>query len=222
MKTFDYIPTNDRQFYQWVIVFLNYLFNALQRLMFPNEVYNSLAGMRDDFGGKLDAAENPATRTKLTVQAKNDARTALERAVRQAVKEYLTHNHAVTNEDRDGLGIPIHKSGRTPAPVATDPPDSDVDTSVLGHVTVYAYEKGSNHKKAKPAGQHGFETGWAILDAPTTEWSDLTHSSFDTNSPLTLSFEGHDRGKTLYYALRWENTRGEKGPWSEIKSVIIP
>jgi hypothetical protein len=31
-----------------------------------------------------------------------------------------------------------------------------------------------------------------------------------------------DRGKKLYFALRWENTRGEKGPWSEIHSTIIP
>jgi hypothetical protein len=30
------------------------------------------------------------------------------------------------------------------------------------------------------------------------------------------------RGKTVYFALRWENTRGEKGPWSEIMSAIIP
>jgi hypothetical protein len=37
-----------------------------------------------------------------------------------------------------------------------------------------------------------------------------------------LEFEGHDRGKTLWYAARWENTRGLKGPWSPIESVIIP
>jgi hypothetical protein len=28
--------------------------------------------------------------------------------------------------------------------------------------------------------------------------------------------------KTLYYALRWENTRGEKGLWSEIGMAIAP
>jgi hypothetical protein len=39
---------------------------------------------------------------------------------------------------------------------------------------------------------------------------------------MTLAFEGHDRGKTLYYALRWENTRGEKGPFSPIAAVIVP
>jgi hypothetical protein len=51
---------------------------------------------------------------------------------------------------------------------------------------------------------------------------ELTRSYFDTNSPLTIEFEEEDRGKTFWYAVRWENTTGEKGPWSEIQSVIIP
>ena len=29
-------------------------------------------------------------------------------------------------------------------------------------------------------------------------------------TPLTLSFENDQCGQTLYYALRWEDTRGEK------------
>jgi hypothetical protein len=51
---------------------------------------------------------------------------------------------------------------------------------------------------------------------------DLIHSAFDTRSPFTLSFDENQRGKTVYFCLRWENTRGEKGPWSEIVSGIIP
>jgi hypothetical protein len=35
-------------------------------------------------------------------------------------------------------------------------------------------------------------------------------------------FENDQRGKTVYFALRWENTRGEKGPWSAIQIAIIP
>ncbi|MDR0728658.1 MAG: hypothetical protein LBF19_00825, partial [Prevotellaceae bacterium] len=76
--------------------------------------------------------------------------------------------------------------------------------------------------RAKPAGVHGAEIAWAILDTPPDDWGALTHSSFDTHTPFRLSFPGDDRGKTLYFALRWENTTGEKGLWSDIQSVIIP
>jgi hypothetical protein len=53
-------------------------------------------------------------------------------------------------------------------------------------------------------------------------WSELTHSTFCTRAPLRLTFNGNERGKTLYFATRWENTRSVKGPWSEIMEAIIP
>jgi peptide methionine sulfoxide reductase MsrA len=63
---------------------------------------------------------------------------------------------------------------------------------------------------------------WAISDVPVIDTNELIRTVFDTHTPITLEFEGHDRGKTVYFALRWENTRGEKGPWSAIQSAIIP
>jgi hypothetical protein len=39
---------------------------------------------------------------------------------------------------------------------------------------------------------------------------------------MQLVFNGEQRGTTLYFAMRWENNRGEKGPWNDIINVIIP
>jgi hypothetical protein len=61
-----------------------------------------------------------------------------------------------------------------------------------------------------------------VSEVAPSRWEDLRHSAFDTHTPLTLSFESDQRGKTLYFALRWENTRGEKGKYSPIASAIIP
>jgi hypothetical protein len=84
------------------------------------------------------------------------------------------------------------------------------------------FEKSNGHKRGKPAGQHGAEIRWDILDAPPARWDELIHSDIDTSSPFTLWFEHDQRGKTVYFAARWENTRGKKGPWSDIFSAIIP
>jgi hypothetical protein len=194
----------------------------LPRIGFPESVYTELVALRDTFAQKLTIADTPATRTKLTVQAKDTARTALEKRIRLVIKEYINFNHMVSDEDRDGLGLPIYKDTRTPAPVATKAPDFDVDTSVIGHVGISFYEKEGDHKRGKPPGQHCVEIASAILDTPPTRWDQLIYSAVDTHSPYTFSFENDQRGKTLYFALRWENTRGEKGPWSEIHSAIIP
>jgi hypothetical protein len=61
-----------------------------------------------------------------------------------------------------------------------------------------------------------------ISDTPPTKLADLLHSSFSTHSPLELVFDEDQRGKRLYFAVRWENGTVKKGPWSDIYSVIIP
>jgi hypothetical protein len=50
----------------------------------------------------------------------------------------------------------------------------------------------------------------------------LVHSDFDTASPFTLKFDEADRGKRVYFCLRWESSTNLKGPWGEIGAAIIP
>ncbi|MDR0754310.1 MAG: hypothetical protein LBF04_02865, partial [Prevotellaceae bacterium] len=70
---------------------------------------------------------------------------------------------------------------------------------------------------------HGAEIRWQVFDTQQeVHLDELINSSFDTNSPLTLEFNDRQRGKVLYFALRWENTRGEKGPFGPILNAIIP
>ena len=218
----DFIPKSDNKFVVWLKTLVAYLLAKVTEWKLPQADVDELETLAADFETALEVAENPSTRTKVSVQIKNDARKAAESKIRIFLKAFVTYNPAVTDADRDAMDIPIHKTTRTKSPVAKDSPDNDTDTSVIGHVTVHFYEKGSRHKKAKPEGQHGAEIAWIVSDTPPTRWDELLHSNIDTNSPFTLSFEHDQRGRTLYFALRWENTRGEKGPWSEIQSAIIP
>jgi hypothetical protein len=220
----DFVPESDRNFLGWLSFLLSYVSSdgRLARFGIPEEDFNRLHAEIIDFEEKLRTANNPETRTKAAVQAKNDSRKVVEKDGRMFIKRFIDLNPQVTNADRDGMGLPIYKTGRTPAPIATDPPDAEVDTSHIGRLNILFYEKGHKHRKGKPAGQHGAEIAWIQRDTPPTRWDELLHSNIDTNSPFTLVFENDQRGKTVYFALRWENTRGEKGPWSDIMSAIIP
>jgi hypothetical protein len=218
----DFIPTKDKDFLQWVINCLAALFKIIDRIGFPEAVYQALAALRNTFVEKFNAAEAPETRTKITITSKTKARKALEKALRQAIGEYINRNHLVTDEDREAMGLPLHKTGRTPSPVATTYPDYDIDSSTIRQLTVNFYDQGQKTSKAKPAGQHGAEIKWGIRDTPPASINDLTNSAFDTRTPFTLEFDETQRGSTVYFCLRWENTRGVKGPWSEIVSAIIP
>jgi hypothetical protein len=181
---------------------------------------NELLPAKTAWDAAYAAYENPATRTPLLTFEKNEARKKYEKLLRVLVQN-LEHNTKVTDDDRRAMGIVVPSGSHTPAPVATTYPDLDVDSGTIRRLTIHFFDHGST-SKAKPAGQHGAEIRWAILDTPPAEISELTNSGFDTHTPFTLEFNESQRGKAVYFCMRWENTRGDKGPWSEIVSAIIP
>jgi hypothetical protein len=177
----------------------------------------------DKFTAAYGDWENPAERTQVRTVTLNDAEEAFIVLYRQ-LYALLKGNPLVANADLVAMGMPERNSGgRHPAPMVTTSPVAHVKTPGPGQIEIH-FRDGSpdGAGRAKPPGVHGAEIVWATLDSVPVDWSELVHSSFDTASPFHLAFEGHERGRHLYYALRWENTRGEKGPWSEIQSAVIP
>jgi hypothetical protein len=76
-------------------------------------------------------------------------------------------------------------------------------------------------RKAKPAGVMGAEIWAKIGPTPPVDPSELTFLAVDTRTPYTTDFDGADGGKQAHYMLRWVNTRGETGPWSETATATI-
>jgi hypothetical protein len=167
--------------------------------------------------------KNPAERTPVRVSLLEAAEKTFKAAFRKLYTGFLKNSPLVGDDDLKEMGLPKrHSGGNTPAPVATTYPDFAVDSSTIRRLGVDFYDHGQKKSKAKPDGQHGAEICWAIRDTPPAALSDLTNSSFDTHTPLVLEFDEPQRGQTVYFCLRWENTRGIKGPWGEIQSAVIP
>ena len=221
MRTSHYIPRKDADFNTWTAVFLLELQPHLPDWGFPEEEYEYLTALYDEFAKWHKMAQEPSTRTGPVIVGKDTARGKLEKALQQDVKEFLTYNRKVSDSDREKLGLPVHKSLRTPAPVATNYPGVKVDSSIIRRLMIYFVE-GGHRTKARPHGQRGAIMQWIISDTPPANLTDLLHTSFITRPPFTLDFEEYNRGKTFYFSLCWENTRGKKGPFSPIISAIIP
>jgi hypothetical protein len=126
----------------------------------------------------------------------------------------------VTDDDRAEMGIYPPKP-RTPNKKPTSFPDAFARSNTIRELTI-EFRDHESTSRAKPHGVHGAEIRWAILDNPPKNVDELIHSDFDTRSPFTLEFKEEARGKTVWFCLRWENTRGEKGPWSEFLTAIVP
>jgi hypothetical protein len=215
------MPAKEAEFYAWVVTFFGYLIVNLQRFGIPQEVITPLVVLQGDFEKKYAEALAPATRTKATVLAKNNAISALKTALRAFINEYITFNHLVTDEDRDNMGLHIRSKDRKPVPVPATYPTFTVDSSII-RVLLILFRDALLEGRAKPFGVHGAEIRWGFSETPVINPDDLPFSAFDTRSPFRLEFRSEDRGKTVWFCLRWENTRGEKGPWSEIVSAIVP
>ena len=220
MRGHDYIPPAGGKFLDFAKHLLAYVREHAPEWRLDPAAYAELERLLIIYEAAYDKAKAP-NRGSADVLAKNESRNALEKAIRQFVKEYLISNHLITDESRKLMGLPIHDTKPTPAVVSASAPKVVTKQPSAAVVEMY-FQDAESGTRARAEGQTGVEAAWIISDEKPVDWEQLTHSSFATRSPLRLSFKGTDRGKTLYFALRWQNTRGIKGPWSEIMSTIIP
>ncbi|MDR0765440.1 MAG: hypothetical protein LBF09_00685, partial [Odoribacteraceae bacterium] len=134
-------------------------------------------------------------------------------------------NPLVTSVDLDDFGLPQRTitPDRKPAPVEKTPPRYWSVLMYIRFLTIMFGPAESQTKKGKPKGQHGVECRWLLLEHPREVTLDeLIHSEFTTRSPLNIEFNDNERGWTVYYALRWENTRGEKGEFGPVLFDKVP
>jgi hypothetical protein len=167
------------------------------------------------------AYQDPATRTIVITFRKNNAR-KIYQPLLSILIEMIKHNPLVTPAERAEMGIVTGKGrGNASNPAPDTYPDFDIDSSIIRRLSILFRDHGSTARR-KPHGVHGVEIRWCILDAAPKDISDLRYSVFDTRSPFSFEFDEHERGKIVWFCLRWESTNGKKGPWSEIQSAIIP
>jgi hypothetical protein len=143
------------------------------------------------------------------------------KGARSFVNANLRYNELVTDEDRMQFGLTIPDKELTPeGEINTMPVIDLIDTTIIRRVGM-GFKDMHGKSRAKPRNVHGAEIRWAILDAAPLSVDELIHSEFSTRSHHTITFDESLRGKTIRFCLRWENNRGQKGPWSEIYSAII-
>ncbi|MDR1282159.1 MAG: hypothetical protein LBK99_15265 [Opitutaceae bacterium] len=221
MNHHDYIPGGDAPFHDFQETLIAYLPAHLAAWGLTTVQIAGLVAKQVIWREAHAMAINPATRTSAAIQVKNTARIALETEIRLVTGAYLARNPLVTDKDRINMGLTVRKTTRPPAPVPVKRPGVKITLISPGRVIVAFFDADNIHR-AKPGQVHGAEVESTIRDtAPTTD-ADFTRSAFCTRSPFTFDFDISQRGKTLWLRLRWENTRGEKGPWTDIFQVIIP
>jgi hypothetical protein len=159
--------------------------------------------------------------TFLDTDAKNRAKEDGTKEIRSFLNEYIRYSSKVSIADKESVGV-FGRNPPHPTPRPTTVPELDPRAGNPRQVVIRYRDKGSS-RRGKPKGVHGIEIRWAFLDHEPASINELINSSFDTRSPLILTFGEEDRGKRLYMAGRWEIEReGEKGDFGDIVSAIVP
>jgi hypothetical protein len=219
----DYIPANDGAFNNW-FKYLNQYVNTKCTGQSPEWTHIPQGARTDLQSAYADwytaYAVTLTPHTPVDTEAKNDAKKAAKAAVRPFVNQYLRFP-PVTDEDRTAMDIPNHDIKPTPVPVPKDIPEVEAQTP-KPRVLSFRFRRATMKRWGKPEDVHGMELVWLLTETPPVHVRDLAHSSFATKSPLELSFDEDERGKKLYYAVRWETGTAKKGDFSEIYSAIVP
>jgi hypothetical protein len=107
------------------------------------------------------------------------------------------------------------------------------------HLLELHMEPATNTTDDPHRSDYGFRIYWGILTPPGTppeklrpgkreiievpvSGEDLPHSRFTRRKKELFDFPQEDRGKTVYFCIRYENAKGQPGPWGPIFSAIIP
>ncbi len=175
------------------------------------------------------AAWNPAD--PAPVKAQEDARTAsetkitsrakLETDIRGAAKK-VNGTPGVNNALRVSAGLRPHRGTRTPAGVPTTKPLGRTEPDGHFTVTLHISDELTPKRAAKPAGARLCQVWMHVGDPAPADPTGYGFVKNVTRTPYTDVHAAADAGKTVSYLLRWQNNKGEPGPWSDVIIAKIP
>jgi hypothetical protein len=215
----DNIPHPDPDFNNWIVPFSNYVnTNAAAMGLAPNDIAPLTAAVAT--WSTAYPEHTTAAAASAAAISKDHSRTTAETVARPLVQQ-LQASPLVTDAQRSAMKITVRATTRTRASVPQTAPMATVDTSRrLQHIIDFR-DSASPKSKAKPAGVAGCEI-WGKVGSPApTDISQLAYVATDSGTPYLAEYTGAQAGQMVCYWLRWVNTRGEKGPWSEPVSATI-
>ena len=200
-------------YFKIVILFLEL---HADRFKISKEMIDNLKSLLDTWTNWYDQSLNDELTNKQIVANKDAASASLEEMLNVVYGDIP--QSILTTDDRNTLHLQLPNNKRTPAPVPTTFPVGQVhNNNLLEHKITFTDEDG---KRGRPEKVRGCQIYCKEGTAPVDE-KELRMLTSDAASPYLHKFSFGDAGKTFYYKLRWENARGEAGPWGPTISGVV-
>ena len=216
----NYVPGADLKFLEWVKRILAYVLANYQKwgVIDPTDM---LEAPLADFETKLEKANDPDAGA-VAKRSKNEARQLLERAVRAYLQGFVMRNPKVSNDDRGAMDLPVYD--RTPTPVLEPTGQAEMSISYPGLAQLLVQIKPVHGTLQDARANYGCRIYWGIPDTgdPPPQGYHLRESKFTRRKKELFTFHPSQSGKTVYFCIRYENSKGAAGPWGPVASANIP
>ena len=221
MKKKDYIPGGDTDFLVWATKMTE---TADERCLDwqiapPSGVIGNTLTV---FKTKLAKTQNP-NHGKIDTLEKNEARKAAEKACRIYVQGFLAKNPNVTNADREYMRLTVYDI----LPTSVNKPLGQA-TASIGFLGVGVLQLHIKHVDGTPTdfkADYGYKIHYGTFadsDPQPSSGEDLNKSKFTRRKKEVFEFAPADVKKTAYFCIRYENSKGETGPWGPMFASVIP
>jgi hypothetical protein len=220
----DYIPHKDAEFDGWYENLKQYVDektggNFPEWNFIPSDARNALNDAYETWHQAYLVTQG--AHTKVDTEAKNDARTAATAVIRPFVSQYLNFP-PVTNEDRTAMRLHNKDTKPTPVPV----PETRVvitDIRALGgfQIRIWFRDEHSVTSQAVPYGFNGGLLNYEWSKERITDVTKLKETKLLTRSPETITLPPESQTNFFSCVIRWQNQKGELGPWGDVEHVVI-
>jgi len=221
MSVKTHTSKSDAMFLVWIKKLLAYIALHMERwyIVAPIDELNEQAATYEQALAKAQASN----RGIIDVHNKKEARQTLEKTARIFIQGFLAKNPYVTDADRKEMGLPIYDKIPTPINKPTVRAMGRIVYKAAGSLELHITPEAdiSENKRA----YHGCKIVYDVVAAnepqPKTE-RDLKQVSFTRKKKESFIFHPQDAAKRVYFSLRYENSKGNAGPWCPVFSAVIP
>jgi len=172
------------------------------------------------FADAYNLIQDPSQKNKVTVAAKDDARTAAEQICRQFAIQ-IKFNAAISDPAKIDIGVRPPSTTRDPIPAPNSSPVLSIFGAGYATHTVRFVDALTPDSRQKPYGVKQLQLYYAIAEEPASDPDVAKFHGLHTRSPIGVGFDPEDVGKQVTYWARWCTLKGETGPWSAPVSMAI-
>jgi hypothetical protein len=215
-----YIPSRDAELGQWAANFST-LMSASPGM------YGLLAGDAATiatyvgaFTSALAVVNNPATKTRATVAGKDGARAAMLDIVRGYAMQ-VRNNQGVSNADKLALGLTLPDRTPTVVPAPVTVPLLNVLAATPGEHTLRYSDAAAPDRRGKPAGSVALQLFAAVGVSNVQDPAEARFYAVVTRQPYAVRYPRSENGRVATYFARWQNRKGDVGPWSNPISFTV-